>query len=122
MMMATIEERVGVVETKVTYLGEKIDDLKQDVKSVHDAVESISDDMDKKLDKMLDIYNVNRDNYYEKLEENKEEAKKANTKVLEKLDNLEDFKNRWVYLITGAAIVIGFVMGHLSDIVRVLGK
>ena len=122
MMMATIEERVGVVETKVTYLGEKIDDLKQDVKSVHDAVESISDDMDQKLDKMLDIYNVNRDTYYEKLEENKEEAKKANTKVLEKLDNLEDFKNRWVYLITGAAIVIGFVMGHLSDIVRVLGK
>ena len=122
MMMATIEERVGVVETKVTYLGEKIDDLKQDVKSVHDAVESISDDMDKKLDKMLDIYNVNRDTYYEKLEVNKEEAKKANTKVLEKLDNLEDFKNRWVYLITGAAIVIGFVMGHLSDIVRVLGK
>jgi len=122
MIMATIEERVGVVETKVTYLGEKIDDLKQDVKSVHDAVESISDDMDKKLDKMLDIYNVNRDTYYEKLEENKEEAKKANTKVLEKLDNLEDFKNRWVYLITGAAIVIGFVMGHLSDLVRVLGK
>ena len=120
--MATIEERVGVVETKVEFLGEKIDDLKQDVKSVHDAVESISDDMDQKLDKMLDIYNVNRDTYYEKLEENKEEAKKANTKVLEKLDNLEDFKNRWVYLITGAAIVIGFVMGHLSDIVRVLGK
>jgi uncharacterized coiled-coil DUF342 family protein len=122
MIMATIEERVGVVETKVEFLGEKIDDLKQDVKSVHDAVESISNDMDKKLDKMLDIYNVNRDTYYEKLEENKEEAKKANTKVLEKLDNLEDFKNRWVYLITGAAIVIGFVMGHLSDIVRVLGK
>ena len=121
-MPATIEERVGVVETKVEFLGEKIDDLKQDVKSVHDAVESISDDMDQKLDKMLDIYNVNRDTYYEKLEENKEEAKKANTKVLEKLDNLEDFKNRWVYLITGAAIVVGFVAGHLSDIVRVLGK
>ena len=120
--MATIEERVGVVETKVTYLGEKIDDLKQDVKSVHDAVESISDDMDQKLDKMLDIYNVNRDTYYERLEENKEEAKKANTKVLEKLDNLENFKNRWVYLITGAAIVIGFVAGHLNDIVRILGK
>ena len=121
-MMATIEERVGVVETKVTYLGEKIDDLKQDVKSVHDAVESISDDMDQKLDKMLDIYNVNRDNYYEKLEENKEEAKKANTKVLEKLDSLENFKNKWVYIITGGAVVIGFVMGHLSDLVRVLGK
>jgi uncharacterized coiled-coil DUF342 family protein len=122
MIMATMEERVGVVETKVEFLGEKIDDLKQDVKSVHDAVESISDDMDQKLDKMLDIYNVNRDTYYEKLEENKEEAKKANTKVLEKLDNLEDFKNRWVYLITGGAIVVGFVAGHLSDIVRVLGK
>jgi len=122
MVMATMEERVGVVETKVEFLGEKIDDLKGDVKNVHDAVESISDDMDKKLDKMLDIYNVNRDTYYERLEVNKEEAKNANTKVLEKLDNLEEFKNKWVYLITGGAIVIGFVTGHLSEIVRVLGK
>ena len=120
--MATIEERVGVVETKVEFLGEKIDDLKTDVKNVHGAINQISDDMDKKLDKMLDTYKTNRDDYYERLEVNKEEAKKANTKVLEKLDNLEDFKNRWVYLITGAAIVIGFVMGHLNEIVRVLGK
>ena len=120
--MATIEERVGVVETKVEFLGEKIDDLKTDVKGVHDAIDRVSDDMDKKLDKMLDTYKTNRDDYYERLEENKDEAKKSNTKVLEKLDNLENFKNKWVYLITGAAIVIGYVVGHIGDIVRVLGK
>jgi len=122
MIMATMEERVGVVETKVEFLGEKIDDLKGDVKAVHDSIDRVSDDMDKKLDKMLDTYKTNRNDYYDKLEEGKEEAKKANTKVIEKLDNLENFKNRWVYLITGGAIVIGFVVGHIGDIVRVLGK
>jgi len=120
--MATIEERVGVVETKVEFLGEKIDDLKSDVKAVHESIERVNDDMDKKLDKMLDTYKTNRDDYYERIEENKEEAKTANNKVIEKLDNLENFKNKWVYLITGGAIVIGFVAGHLNDIVKVLGK
>ena len=120
--MATMEERVGVVETKVEFLGEKIDDLKGDVKAVHDSIDRVSDDMDKKLDKMLDTYKTNRNDYYDKLEEGKEEAKKVNSKVIEKLDNLENFKNKWVYLITGGAIVIGFVAGHLSEIVRVLGK
>jgi len=122
MVMATIEERVGVVETKVEFLGEKIDDLKGDVKAVHDSIERVNDDMDKKLDKMLDTYKSNRDDYYVRIEESKEEAKNANTKVIEKLDNLENFKNKWVYLITGGAIVIGFVAGHLNDIVKVLGK
>jgi uncharacterized coiled-coil DUF342 family protein len=122
MVMATMEERVGVVETKVEFLGEKIDDLKGDVKAVHDSIERVNDDMDKKLDKMLDTYKSNRDEYYVRIEEGKEEAKKANTKVIEKLDSLENFKNKWVYLITGGAIVIGFVTGHLSEIVRVLGK
>jgi uncharacterized coiled-coil DUF342 family protein len=120
--MATIEERVGVVETKVEFLGEKIDDLKGDVKAVHESIERVNDDMDKKLDKMLDTYKTNRDEYYDRIEEGKEEAKKANNKVIEKLDNLENFKNKWVYLITGGAIVIGFVAGHLNDIVKVLGK
>jgi len=120
--MATMEERVGVVETKVEFLGEKIDDLKGDVKAVHDSIDRVSDDMDKKLDKMLETYKTNRNDYYDKLEEGKEEAKKDNSKVIEKLDNLENFKNRWVYLITGGAIVIGFVVGHIGDIVRILGK
>lgn len=120
--MATIEERVGVVETKVEFLGEKIDDLKTDVKNVHGAINQISDDMDKKLDKMLDTYKTNRDDYYERLEENKEQAKNDNSKVLEKLNNLENFKNKWAYIITGAAVVLGFVAGHLNDIVRILDK
>lgn len=45
--MATVVERVGVLETKVQHVDEKIDDLKVDVKDMHDCLdrtrETISD-------------------------------------------------------------------------------
>ena len=37
--MATTVERLGIVETKVANLNEKIDDLKVDVRDVHDCLD-----------------------------------------------------------------------------------
>lgn len=37
--MATTVERLGIVETKVANLDEKIDDLKVDVRDVHDCLD-----------------------------------------------------------------------------------
>jgi uncharacterized protein YPO0396 len=37
--MATVVERVGVLETKVQHIDTKIDDLKVDVKDMHDCLD-----------------------------------------------------------------------------------
>ena len=37
--MATTTERLGIVETKVENLGEKLDDIKVDVKEMHDCLD-----------------------------------------------------------------------------------
>jgi hypothetical protein len=41
--MATTIERLGVVETKVENLNEKLDDLKVDVKEMHDCLDKTRD-------------------------------------------------------------------------------
>jgi len=43
--MATTAERLGVVETKVHNLDEKLDDLKVDVKDVHDCLDRTRDSL-----------------------------------------------------------------------------
>ena len=41
--MASTTERLGVVETKVENLNEKLDDLKVDVKDMHDCLDKTRD-------------------------------------------------------------------------------
>ena len=50
--MATVVERVGVLETKVQHIDEKIDDLKVDVKDMHDCLDRTRDTLSETLTAM----------------------------------------------------------------------
>ncbi len=50
--MATVAERVGVLETKVQHVDEKIDDLKVDVKDMHDCLDRTRDTLTETLSAM----------------------------------------------------------------------
>ena len=50
--MATTIERLGVVETKVENLNEKLDDLKVDVKEMHDCLDKTREGLTEKLGEM----------------------------------------------------------------------
>ena len=50
--MATTVERLGIVETKVENLNGKLDDIKIDVKEMHDCLDKTRDGVMSKLDEM----------------------------------------------------------------------
>ena len=50
--MTTTAERIGIVETKVQNLDEKLDDLKVDVKDMHDCLDKTRNGLTEKLDEM----------------------------------------------------------------------
>lgn len=50
--MATTAERLGIVEIKVINLDEKIDDLKQDIKEVHDCLDRTGEQLKDQLQLM----------------------------------------------------------------------
>jgi chromosome segregation ATPase len=50
--IAMLPERVAIVETKVDQIEEKLDDLKADVKEMHDCLDITRDGIMKQLDKM----------------------------------------------------------------------
>jgi len=55
--LAALPERVAVVEIKVINIEEKIDDLKVDLKDMHDCLDNTRDLLDKKLCEMADASN-----------------------------------------------------------------
>lgn len=106
--MPTQTERLAVVETKVANIEDKVDILKGDVRDLHDCLDRTREHLDKKLDDMLVEYRVNRERYYQVLENNKLESEQAHQTLESKISNLEKIKTKGTILLCS---VLAFIAG-----------
>lgn len=88
--MATVAERVGVLETKVQHVDEKIDGIKHDVKDMHDCLDRTRDTLTETLAAM------------------REESTKQHNELAGKVAAVEKSKDKlMLYGAIGAAFVAG---------------
>lgn len=118
--MASQAERLSVVETRVQHIDEKIDDLKKDVAEMHDCLDKTRDSLHERLDEMLEEYRINRDKFYEHANKLHEDEKVEHKALTGKIEELEKFKNKWVYMILGGVAVLGWISGHIEQIAAVM--
>lgn len=101
--MPTTAERLGVVETKVENLNGKLDDIKVEVRDMHDCLDRTRDDLTEKLDTM---YNASCSQH------------KA---LADEIGALKKDKDRLVWLVGGGIAVLGWLSGHsekIADIIK----
>jgi SMC interacting uncharacterized protein involved in chromosome segregation len=89
--MATVAERVSVLETKVDNFGDKLDEVKVDVKESHS-------DIKEQLKTMYDA------------------SCSQHAELATKIKDLEGFKMKWTYMVLGGVAVLGWVSGHIDSI------
>jgi uncharacterized coiled-coil DUF342 family protein len=65
--LAVLPERVAVVETKIHAIEEKIDELKIDVKEMHECLDNTRDLLDKKLCEMSEVSSKQHDEIFDKI-------------------------------------------------------
>lgn len=119
--LATLPERVGILETKVDTLDEKIGELKADVKEMHDCLDRTRELIDEKLDKMMDEYHKGRESYYTYTDKLHAEDQNAHAALAAKISDLEKFKNKGVMYIM-ILLAFGAGTGWLGqvDLVKIL--
>lgn len=100
--MATTAERLGIVETKVENLNEKLDTVKQDIQSVHDCLDRTGDELKEQLKIMHDA------------------SVAQHGELAGKISELEKFKQKWIYTIAGGAIVLSWVTAHADTVLKFL--
>jgi tetrahydromethanopterin S-methyltransferase subunit B len=117
--MATLPERVAVVETKVDAMIVCIEsikdsqkDIRADVKDMHDCLDNTREMLADKLEKMQDEYRNNSGKYFEHADKLHAEDQASHTALDKKIKDLESFKTKWVYMTAGAIASLGFVSGH----------
>lgn len=89
--LATLPERVSVLETKLENVDYKLDDIKTDVKEMSITIS-------------------------ETLKTMQEASTKQHGELAGKIKDLEGFKNKWTYTILGGLAVLGWVSGHVDTI------
>jgi chromosome segregation ATPase len=123
--LTALPERVGVLEAKLEYTNEKLDDLKADVKDMHDCLDRTRDTVTEKLDNMMEEYSRNRDKFYEHADVLHKENTAQHTVLMGKVTELEKFKNKWtmyVMLLLAFGAGTGWV-GHIDfkTLLKLLG-
>ena len=101
--MPTTAERLGIVETKVHGLDEKIDELKIDVKDMHDCLDKTRDDLTTQLKTMYDA------------------SCNQHSALAKEIGALKSQRDKWVWLAAGGLAVFGWVSGHSDIITKVFG-
>jgi len=119
--LQTVPERVSVLETKVDNVEEKIDDLKVDVKDMHDCLDQTRDRVLAQLDIMTSEYRANAANYYQHANKLNAQQTEQHNELADKISELEKFKQKWLWTSAGALAILGWVSGHMDLVVKILG-
>ena len=98
--MATTVERLGIVETKVENLNEKMDDLKVGVKEMHECLDNTRDDLKTQLSEMY------------------EASCTQHAELAKKISSLEKTKEKWTWIIAGVIGAGGFFAGHADKLLQ----
>ena len=99
--MAKIDERIGIVETKVENLNEKLDELKVDVKDMHDCLDKTRDGLTDKLNEMYDA------------------SCTQHAQLAKEISSLKMQRDKWIWTSAGIIAALGFVSGHMEMIAKI---
>jgi len=126
--LAQLPERVGVLETRVENINEKIGELKDDVKEIHNCLDNTRDRVLEQLDKMTGEYRTNAERYYQHVDKFNEQQTAQHAELAGKLETshnelnskikaLETVKDKWMrYGMVGLAFLAGAGWIHAANI------
>ena len=100
--MATTAERIGVVETKVQNLDEKLDDLKIDVKEMHDCLDKTRSSLTDKLNEMYDA------------------SCSQHLALAKEIAELKTQRDKWIWWAAGAVATFGWATGHADILLKLV--
>ena len=101
--MASAAERISVVETKVENLNEKLDDLKIDVKDMHDCLDNTREGLTTKLDQMY------------------ESSCSQHEALAKEISYIKSQRDRLIWTFAGVIAAGGFFAGHADKILKIIG-
>lgn len=123
--MATTAERLGIVETKVVNLDEKVDDIKVDIRDMHDCLDNTRDTVLAQLNLMTNEYRTNATAYYAHADKLNAQQSAQHEELAGKIGELEKSKDKFMtYVVVAMAFAAGagwIGNNNLAGLVKFIG-
>lgn len=103
------QERIAKLEAQVESIKEDVADVKQDIKDLHSRITTGNREIMDKLDEKIDA-----------LAKADKEQHEALRKTMDNVKSRVDILERWRWMIVGGAIVLGYLIGHMEMLTKVI--
>lgn len=102
-------ERIAKLEAQMESIKDDVADVKQDIKELHSRITTGNREILEKFEEKIDALAKSDKEQHETL-------KKSMDNVKDRVDVLE----KWRWMIVGGAIVIGYLIGHIEFISKLV--
>ena len=113
-------ERLAKLEAQVEGIKEDVTELKHDIKEIHSRVTTSNREIVDKIDDMQTRLEHKMQANAQISQDQHAEIKKDVVQDLEKMNNRVSALEQWKWYVIGGAATIGYVLGHINEIVKYL--
>ena len=111
-------ERLAKLEAQVETIKEDVKELKSDLKEVHSRITTSNREIVDKIDDMQTRLEHKMQANAQISQDQHAEIKKDVVQDLEKMNSRVSALEQWKWYVIGGAAVLGFILGHLNEIVK----
>ena len=111
-------ERIAKMEAQVETIKEDVKELKSDIKEVHSRVTTSNREIVDKIDDMQTRIEHKMQANAQISQDQHAEIKRDVVQDLEKMNSRVSALEQWKWYVIGGAGTVGFIIGHLAEIVK----
>jgi predicted RNase H-like nuclease (RuvC/YqgF family) len=113
-------ERLAKMEAQVESIKEDVKELKSDIKEIHSRVTTSNREIVDKIDDMQTRIEHKMNANAQISQDQHAEIRKDVVEDLEKMERRVSALEQWKWYVIGGAGAVGFIIGHLSEITKLL--
>lgn len=113
-------ERLAKLESQVETIKENVTEMKENIKELHSRITTSNREIVDKIDDMQTRIEHKMNANAAVSQQQHEKITTAVNTDLEKIRTRVDSLEQWKWYVIGGAVVIGYLVGHLSTIVNLL--
>jgi chromosome segregation ATPase len=113
-------ERIAKLEAQMDALKEDVQEVKHDIKEIHSRITTSNREIVDKIDDMQTRLEHKMQANAQISQDQHAEIKKDVVQDLEKMNARVSALEQWKWYVIGGAAVLGFILGHINEIVKYL--
>ena len=114
-------ERIARLETQVEGIKEDVAAVKEDIKELHSRITTGNREILDKIDTLDRRMETKMNDSAKAAKEQHSEIQKEIQKDIKIISDRVDVLERWRWMIVGGAVVLGYIVGHIDLINKVIG-